>query len=77
VAQAESTGVRVVSLISSSEDDWDRHYSLRWKTLDRWLEANPEHPKAEKFRERGAATRDAYLRWQRASLGWAILVCRT
>ncbi len=74
---AESTGVRVVSLIASSEDDWDRYETLRWQTLDRWLEANPEHPQAEEFRARGAAYRDGYLRWQRAALGWAILVCRS
>ncbi len=77
VEQAESAGVRVVSLIASSEDDWDRYETLRWQTLDRWLEANPEHPQVEEFRARGAAYRDSYLRWQRASLGWAILVCRS
>lgn len=75
VERAESTGVRVVSVIESSEEDWDRHLSLRWQTLDRWLAANPEHPSAEEFRARGAAYRDRYERWQRDSLGWAILVC--
>jgi SAM-dependent methyltransferase len=77
VERAESAGVRVVSLIASSEDDWDRYESLHWETLDRWLEANPEHPQVEEFRARGAAERDRYLRWERASLGWAILVCRS
>ena len=77
VERAESTGVRVVSLIASSEDDWDRYESLRWQTLDRWLEANPGHPQAEEFRAHGAAYRDGYLRWQRATLGWAIFVCRS
>ena len=28
------------------------------------------------FRVLGAEYRDRYLRWQRASPGWAILVCR-
>ncbi|HEY7421128.1 MAG TPA: methyltransferase domain-containing protein [Gaiellaceae bacterium] len=74
---AESTGVRVVSLIASSEDDWDRYESLHWQALDRWLEENPDDAQAEEFRLRGAEDRDRYLRWQRASLGWAIFVCRT
>lgn len=74
---AESSGVRVVSLIASSEDDWDRYETLHWQTLDRWLEANPEDPQAEEFRARGAAYRDRYLRWQRAAIGWAIFVCRS
>lgn len=77
IDRAESAGVRVVNLIVSSEDDWDRYDALHWQTLDRWLEANPGHPQAEEFRARGADYRDRYLRWQRASLGWAILVCRS
>lgn len=76
VERAESTGVRVVYLIVSSEDDWDRYDSLHWQTLDRWLEANPDDPQSEEFRARGAEYRDRYLRWQRASMGWAIFVCR-
>jgi SAM-dependent methyltransferase len=77
IERAESSGVRVLSLIASSEDDWDRYETLRWQTLDRWLEENPEHPQADEFRARGAAYRDSYLRWQRATLGWAIFVCRS
>lgn len=74
---AESTGVCVVSLIASSVDDWDRYESLHWQALDEWLAANPGHPQAEEFRAAGAAYRDRYLRWQRDTLGWAILVCRS
>jgi SAM-dependent methyltransferase len=77
VELAESTGVRVVSLIASSEDDWDRYESLHWEALDDWLAQNPDHPQAEEFRERGAAHRRRYLRWERALLGWAVLVCRS
>ena len=77
VERAESAGVQVVSLIVSSEDDWDRYETLHWQTLDRWIAANPQHPKAEEFRALGAARRDRYLRWQRAALGWAIFVCRS
>jgi len=76
VALAESTGVRVVDAILACEEDWDRHLALREQTLDRWLAANPGHPQAEDFRARSAAYRDRYDSWQRASLGWAILVCR-
>jgi SAM-dependent methyltransferase len=77
VARAESAGVTVVSLIASSEDDWDRYESLHWQILDRWLAANPDHPQAEAFRIRGAADRERYLRWERGVMGWAIFVCRS
>jgi protein-L-isoaspartate O-methyltransferase len=77
VERVESTGVRVVSLIASSQDDWDRYESLHWQTLDDWLAANPDHPQAEEYRERGAAQRARYLAWERAAMGWAIFVCRS
>jgi SAM-dependent methyltransferase len=77
IKRAESTGVRVVSLIASSEDDWDRYESLHWLTLDEWFAANPEHPQVEEFRTRGTARRARYLAWERAVMGWAIFVFRT
>jgi len=77
IERAESAGVRVVSLIASSQDDWDRYESLHWLALDEWLAANPDHPQAEEFRVRGAAQRARYLAWERAVLGWAIFVCRS
>ena len=77
IERAESAGVRVVSLIASSEDDWDRYESLHWLALDDWLAANPDHPQADEFRVRGAARRARYLAWERAVLGWAIFVCRS
>jgi SAM-dependent methyltransferase len=77
IERAESAGVRVVSLISSSLDDWDRYESLHWLALDEWLATNPDHPQADEFRARGAAQRVRYLAWERALLGWAIFVCRS
>jgi SAM-dependent methyltransferase len=77
IERAESAGVRVVSLIASSQDDWDRYESLHWLALDAWLAANPDHPQADEFRARGAAHRGRYLAWERAVLGWAIFVCRS
>ena len=77
IERFESTGVRVVSFLASTEDDWDRYESLHWLTLDEWLETNPEHPQAHEFRARGAAHRARYLAWERAVMGWAIFVCRS
>jgi hypothetical protein len=72
----ESGGVELVSLIASSEDDWDRYESLHWATLDEWLAANPDDPQAGEFRERGRHHRDQHLRWRRELMGWAIFVGR-
>jgi hypothetical protein len=72
----ESGGVELVSLIASSEDEWDRYESLHWATLEEWLAANPDDPQAEEFRERGQQYRDQHLRWRRDLMGWAIFVGR-
>lgn len=77
VERIESTGVRVVSLIASARDDWDRYETLKWQTLDEWLAANPGHPQADEFRARCAAERARYLGWERDTMNWAIFVCRT
>jgi SAM-dependent methyltransferase len=76
VERFESAGVEVVSMIASSEDEWDRYESLHWLTLEEWLAANPDDPQAEEFRARGRRYRDRYLRWTRDLMGWAIFVCR-
>ena len=72
----ESGGVELVSLIASSEDDWDRYESLHWSTLEEWLAASPDDPQADEFRERGRLNRDRHLRWRRDLMGWAIFVGR-
>jgi Methyltransferase domain len=77
VVRFESAGVEVVSLIASSEDDWDRYHTLHWLALAEWLEANPDDPQADEFRERGRHYKERYLRWIRDLMGWAIFVCRS
>jgi hypothetical protein len=72
----ETSGLPVVSVIASSEDDWDRYETLHWHTVERWLEANPEDPDARDIRSRHERYKRTYLRYGRDYLGWAILVGR-
>jgi hypothetical protein len=76
VERFESAGVELVSLITSSEEDWDRYESLHWLTLEQWLHENSTDSDAERFRALGRAERDIYLRWHRDLLGWAIFIGR-
>ena len=77
VARFETGAVELVTLIASSQDDWDRYESLHWLSLEEWLHENPHDPDAERFRVMGRRYRDAYLRWHRDLLGWGIFVGRT
>lgn len=74
VAIFETSGLPVVSVIASSEDDWDRYETLHWHALERWLAANPDDPDAPEIRASHQRWKWTYLRHGREYLGWAILV---
>lgn len=70
----ETSGLPVVSVIASSEDDWDRYETLHWQTIERWLATNGDDPDAPEIRARHERAKWSYLRHQRDVLGWAIFV---
>jgi SAM-dependent methyltransferase len=70
----ETSGLQAVSVIASSEDDWDRYETLHWQAVESWLAENPDDPDAPDIRARHERTKRTYLRYQRDLLGWAILV---
>jgi len=70
----ETTGLPVVSVIASSEDDWDRYETLHWKAVERWLADNSDDPDAAEVRARHERQKRTYLRHERDLLGWAIFV---
>jgi SAM-dependent methyltransferase len=70
----ETSGLPVVSVIASSEDDWDRYETLHWQAVQRWLATNVDDPDASEIRARHERYRRNYLRYQRELLGWAIFV---
>ena len=70
----EAEGLPVVSVIASSEDDWDRYETLHWQAVERWLAANPQDPDALEIRSRSDRYKRTYLRYGRDYLGWAIFV---
>ncbi len=76
VARFEAAGLALVTLIASSDDDWDTYESLHWRALEDWLAAHPGDPDAPAIRERHERARDEYLRYQRELLGWAIFAAR-
>ena len=69
-------GLSLIGLIDSSLDDWDRYESLHWRAAEEWLQENAEHPKYAEFRERHETMRRNHLRFDRATLGWALFVAR-
>jgi SAM-dependent methyltransferase len=70
----ETSGLPVVSVIASSEDDWDRYETLHWQTVERWLAENPEDAGTPEIRARHERDKRVYLQHGRDVLGWAIFV---
>jgi SAM-dependent methyltransferase len=70
----ETEGLPVVSVIASSEDDWDRYETLHWRAVEHWLAANADDPDAGDIRARNEHWKRTYLRHGREYLGWAIFV---
>jgi len=70
----ESGRLRTVSVIASSEDDWDRYETLHWRSVEEWLAANPDDADAGEIRARHERHKRTYLRHGRYYVGWAIFV---
>jgi len=70
----ETSGFPVVSVIASSEDDWDRYETLHWKAVEAWLAENQDDPDAVEIRTRHEHHKQTYLRYERELLGWAIFI---
>lgn len=66
--------VGLVSLYTlvSTPRDWDRYEGLRWRAAERYVAANPGDPDGPEISGRARRTRDAYLRWGRDAVGWAV-----
>jgi SAM-dependent methyltransferase len=74
VAIMETGALRVVSVIASSEDDFDRYETLHWRAVEEWLAENADDPDAADIRSRHERYKETYLRHGREHLGWAIFV---
>jgi SAM-dependent methyltransferase len=70
----ESGDLHLVTVIASSEDDWDRYETLHWRAVEEWLAANPGDPDAAEVRAMHERWKRTYLRYGRDHLGWAIFV---
>jgi SAM-dependent methyltransferase len=70
-AGVEAGLVPLLALVSNG-DDWDRYETLQWRAAARYAAAHPEDPDLPELLERVDRGREEYLRWGRATLGWAL-----
>jgi len=72
VRSGEQEGLVPLYAAVSNGDDWDRYEALQWRATAEWAAANPDDLDLTEVREKQARSREAYLRWGRDTLGWAL-----
>lgn len=70
---ALTCGYRLLNLTTATRDEWD-DFESRWcASRERWLVANPDHPRAAEVRGIVDEHREGWLKGYRGSLGFAYL----
>jgi len=69
-------GLSFLYSLVSSDDDWDRYEGLQWQAAERYASAHAGDPDVEELLRTTRESRDAYLRWGRECLGWALYLFR-
>jgi SAM-dependent methyltransferase len=69
-------GLEALYTLVSSQDDWDRYEGLQWYAAETWASEHRDDPDVETVLTRVRKSKEAYLRWGRETLGWAIYVFR-
>ena len=70
------SGVDLVEMVLTNDDDWDRYAASQWLNVADWLLANPNDPDATSVREHRDESRRLYLESGRDTVGWGIFIGR-
>ena len=65
-------GLIPMHAVTSSPDDWDEYEWKYCRSIERYTRERPEDPDVPAMLERIRRWRDAYLRWGRDTLGFAV-----
>jgi SAM-dependent methyltransferase len=76
VQTGEDLGLSLLYTVVSNEDDWDRYEGLQWQAAERYAADHPDDPDVKTLLQTSRQGRDAYLRWGRDCLGWAMYLFR-
>jgi len=74
---AAQEGLTLLYALPSRDEDWDRYELLQLRAAECYALAHPDDPDVDELLARARRGADAYLRWGRDTLGWAIYLFRT
>jgi hypothetical protein len=72
----EEKGLALLYAVVSGHDDWDRYEGLQWYAAAEYARSHPGDPDLPYITGRVSRSRESYLRWGHACLGWALYLFR-
>jgi cyclopropane fatty-acyl-phospholipid synthase-like methyltransferase len=76
LAAAEDAGWHVTDCHASTPEEWDDYEHSYAASMRRWCDENPDAADAGAFRERIEKWAEAYERWGRDTMGYAVMLLR-
>lgn len=76
IETGENLGLTFLYTAVSDEDDWDHYEGLQWQAAERYAVGHPGDPDIDALLRVTRRNRNAYLRWGRGCLGWAMYLFR-
>lgn len=73
---ALAAGLRPHLVLTASAREWDEYEWTHARGIEAWAAAHADDPDAPAMLARSRGWRDAYLRWGRGTLGFALMLCR-
>ena len=65
-------GYDVVEMVLANRDSWDRYEAVKWLTMRRWLDSNPDDDFAKVVRAQLTSEPERYAGYTREYLGWGV-----
>ncbi len=69
----EQAGVRLLNMVLTDDEGWDRYQTAHWTNIHRWLEENPNDPDAAQFKMEIEDWKRSYLVY-RGHFGWGVFL---
>jgi SAM-dependent methyltransferase len=69
-------GLELIEMVLADGDSWDRYIAAQWWTIDQWIGAHRDDPRADEMHDLLVAWRRAHLEYGRRYLGWGVFVLR-
>jgi SAM-dependent methyltransferase len=72
----DAAGLELIEMVLADRDSWDRYVAAQWWTIDQWVRAHRDDPRADEMHGLLVAWRRAHLEYGRRYLGWGVFVLR-